>query len=402
MTSFQDDKPFLLTFPPLFHKVKNQANDTKKPMALSINQQIWQQITQARRVAIFLPANRNVVAGAWALQYLLYNHQKTAHLFSDNQVFAKKLDFLPYITPIHSEIELEYINQINIKVQNKNLKNLKYDFETLNGEDLLTLQLTTDQHLAAKDILLGEKSFNYDLIINLNSPSPDALGSFYVKHQKFFKQSPIINIDIDPNNELYGHINLVKIQENSLANLILELYQEISPSLLNRNSSSLLLSQLLLDNSLEANFKNHPLVKELIHYGADYRLLMDKLFHQNDNNYLQCLGTVLKNLQIKNKVATTMISQKMISPETDIQHFIKQIINDILQHVKEIQALVFSIEENQEWKHIVYDFSGDNGLYYKLNRHYHVLGMNQNQLVLSSPLENIETCQDKIIRTLRN
>ncbi len=162
------------------------------------------------------------------------------------------------------------------------------------------------------------------------------------------------------------------------------------------------MSQLLLDNSLEANFKNHPLVKDLIHYGADYRLIMDELFHQNDNNYLQCLGTVLKNLQIKNKVAVTMISQKMISPDLDIQHFIKQIINDILQHVKEIQALVFSIEENQEWKHIVYDFSGDHGLYYKLNRHYHVLGMNQNQIVLSSPLENIESCQDKIIRALRN
>ncbi|HOX97350.1 MAG TPA: hypothetical protein PL066_03310 [bacterium] len=179
-------------------------------MALSTIQQIWQQITQARRVAIFLPHNRNVVAGAWALQYLLYNHQKTAHIFSDNQVFAKKLDFLPYNTPIYSEIELEYTNQINIKVQNKNLKSLKYEFETLNGEDLLTLQLTSDQHLAAKDITLGEKSFNYDLIINLNAPNPEILGSFYVKHQKFFKQAPVVNIDIDPDNELYGHINLVK------------------------------------------------------------------------------------------------------------------------------------------------------------------------------------------------
>ncbi|HPL93046.1 MAG TPA: hypothetical protein PLB38_02065 [bacterium] len=375
---------------------------TPKNMALSTIQQIWQQITQARRVAIFLPHNRNVVAGAWALQYLLYNHQKTAHIFSDNQVFAKKLDFLPYSTPIYSEIELEYTNQINIKVQNKNLKSLKYEFETLNGEDLLTLQLTSDQHLAAKDIILGEKSFNYDLIINLNAPSTEMLGSFYVKHQKFFKQAPVVNIDIDPDNELYGHINLVKIQENSIANLLLEFYLEISPTLLNRNSSSLLLSQLLLDNSSETNFKNHPLVKELIRYGADYRLIMDKLFHQNDSQYLQCLGTVLKNLQIKNKVAVTMLSQKMITPEIDIQHFIKQIVNDTLQHVKEIQALVFSIEENQEWKHIIYDFSGDHGLYYKLNRHYHVLGMNQNQIVLSSPLESIESCQDKIIRALRN
>lgn len=375
---------------------------TPKNMALSTIQQIWQQITQARRVAIFLPQNRNVVAGAWALQYLLYNHQKTAHIFSDNQVFAKKLDFLPYSTPIYSEIELEYTNQINIKVQNKNLKSLKYEFETLNGEDLLTLQLTSDQHLAAKDITLGEKSFNYDLIINLNAPSNEMLGSFYVKHQKFFKQAPIINIDIDPDNELYGHINFVKIQENSIANLLLEFYLEISPTLLTRNSASLLLSQLLLDNSSETNFKNHPLVKELIRYGADYRLIMDKLFHQNDSQYLQCLGTVLKNLQIKNKVAVTMLSQKMIMPEIDIQHFIKQIVNDTLQHVKEIQALVFSIEEQQEWKHIIYDFSGDHGLYYKLNRHYHVLGMNQNQIVLSSPLESIDSCQDKIIRALRN
>ena len=375
---------------------------TPKNMALSTIQQIWQQITQARRVAIFLPHNRNVVAGAWALQYLLYNHQKTAHIFSDNQVFAKKLDFLPYSTPIYPEIELEYTNQINIKVQNKNLKSLKYEFETLNGEDLLTLQLTSDQHLAAKDIILGEKSFNYDLIINLNAPSTEMLGSFYVKHQKFFKQAPIVNIDIDPDNELYGHINFVKIQENSIANLLLEFYLEISPTLLTRNSASLLLSQLLLDNSSETNFKNHPLVKELIRYGADYRLIMDKLFHQNDSQYLQCLGTVLKNLQIKNKVAVTMLSQKMITPEIDIQHFIKQIVNDTLQHVKEIQALVFSIEEQQEWKHIIYDFSGDHGLYYKLNRHYHVLGMNQNQIVLSSPLESIDSCQDKIIRALRN
>ncbi|HOX97349.1 MAG TPA: hypothetical protein PL066_03305 [bacterium] len=187
-----------------------------------------------------------------------------------------------------------------------------------------------------------------------------------------------------------------------MANLLLEFYQEISPSLLNRNSASLLLAQLLLDNSTETNFKNHPLVKELIRYDADYRLIMDKMFHQNDSQYLQCLGTVLKNLQIKNKVAVTMLSQKMIAPELDIQHFIKQIINDTLQHVKEIQALIFSIEENQEWKHIIYDFSGDRGLYYKLNRHYHVLGTNQNQIVLSSPLENIDDCQDKIIRALRN
>lgn len=371
-------------------------------MALSLNQQIWQQITQAKKIAIFLPGNRNVLAAAWALQYLIYQQQKNSQVFTENSTFQKKLDFLPYTSPIFTEIQLEYINQINIKIDNKNIKSLKYELESLNQDNLLILQVVTDNHLNNKDITLGEKSFNYDLIITINTPSLEMLGEFYVKNPKFFKQTAIINIDVDPSNELYGHLNLVKIQENSISNLIYELYQEFGQKFLNRNSASLLLSQLLLDNSLEANFKNHPQIKELIRYDADYRLIMDKLFHQNNHEYLQCLGTILKNLQIKDKVARTMISQKNLPTELDMQHFSKQIIADLLQHIKEIQFLLFSIEENQEWKHIIYDLSGENNVYYKLNRHYHVLGMNQNQIVLSSPLEDIDRCQEKIIRDLRH
>jgi len=80
-----------------------------------------------------------------------------------------------------------------------------------------------------------------DLIITLDSPTLESLGSIYEENKSMFGEIPIINIDYHKENTLYGAINLVDTNVSSLTELIavvmsfsgVKLSEDIATNLLN-------------------------------------------------------------------------------------------------------------------------------------------------------------------------
>lgn len=372
-------------------------------MTLTKNQQIWQQIKEAKNIAICFDSQNHNLLSAMALDYFLKNSNKNVSLFTTNDLNTKKFKFLKYPIHVNTEFKIEYLSQINVSLDKNSLKTFKYSIEkTDNNETLLNIKIATkNKHITTRDLNLGEKTFNYDLIITINTPDLDILESLYKNNLKFFKHTNLINIDINPENELYGDINLVEINEKSTTNLIYKLYKEISPQLLNKTSSSLLLAAFLLDDLNEDSKSRHGnFINEMIENGADYHEIKTELFYNKDENYLNILGQILKNIEINDGILTTVIPKQLNLEEKYLQEILPQIINDLLKHVRGIKTIIVSAEFTADWKHIVYKLKAEGQNWKNLIQKYHILGMNDKQIVISSPLESIEIIHEKIRQIL--
>ncbi|KXK08537.1 MAG: Bifunctional oligoribonuclease and PAP phosphatase NrnA [Microgenomates bacterium OLB22] len=66
-----------------------------------------------------------------------------------------------------------------------------------------------------------------DLIITIESPRLESLGSIYTQDQETFALTPVINIDRRFNNTMYGKINLVDKQAASVSQLVLQLLYQL-------------------------------------------------------------------------------------------------------------------------------------------------------------------------------
>jgi nanoRNase/pAp phosphatase (c-di-AMP/oligoRNAs hydrolase) len=80
-----------------------------------------------------------------------------------------------------------------------------------------------------------------DLIITVNTMKLDDLGPVYEENKEFFREKPIVNIDFQKENTLYGAINLIDANVSSMTELIavvmsfcgVKLSEDIATNLLN-------------------------------------------------------------------------------------------------------------------------------------------------------------------------
>ncbi len=373
-------------------------------MTLSLAQQSWQQIQQANKIAICFSNDNENLLTALALEYLLKQEQKSVNLFTNKNINHQKFKFLKYPILFETELNSSYYTDININLKNNKVKSFTYNIEKFNSEEnILNIKIeTSNDHLKTRSVNLGERSYNYDLVITINTPNLEMLDNLYTKNKKFFRNSAIINIDCDANNELYGDINWIKIQENSSLQQILSLYEEFAPQLLNEKSSSLMMTALITNNIKQISYqKDSKLIKKLSQAGANYHKINTELFYKHNNHYLKILGQALKNLEIQNNIAFTIIPKNLNIEENYLQEIIPHLINDVLKHIRNVSTFVISSEFETDWKHIFYNLGPEKQNWKKIMNNYHLLGMNKNQLVLSTPLDNIENLHKKFINLLK-
>lgn len=373
-------------------------------MSLSLAQQSWQAMQKAENIAICFYADNSNLLTALSLEYLLKQQDKNVKLFSNQNINYQKFKFLKYPIELNTELNSSYYSEINIHLKNQGLKSFKYELNKINeDEHILNIKIQTkNDHIKTREISLGDRAYNYDLIITINSPNPESLENLYAENHKLFRNLPIINIDFDPNNELYGDINWINIEENSSIPQILSLYQEFAPQLLNQMSASIMMTAVIVNNINQLSYENDgELIKLFSEAGADYHQINSELFYNQDSRYLKILGQVLKNVEIKDKVLMTVIPQILNLDERYLQEVIPHLINDVLKHVKNIETIIVSAEFKTDWKHIFYNIGPAEKNWRKLMNKYHLLGMNRDQLVLSTELEDIKSLQEDFIKLIK-
>jgi nanoRNase/pAp phosphatase (c-di-AMP/oligoRNAs hydrolase) len=73
---------------------------------------------------------------------------------------------------------------------------------------------------AVEDIHYEYSGLDFDLLALVGVPRLEDLGDLYRENRRDFEGNIILNLDISPQNELYGQINIVDTSKGSLAELL--------------------------------------------------------------------------------------------------------------------------------------------------------------------------------------
>lgn len=189
-----------------------------------------------------------------------------------------------------------------------------------------------------------EDDVTFDLIIALDSDDLPVLGNCGAK--AFSRRTHSLVIDHHAFNEFYGTVNVVDVFRVSTTEVIIALFDRIGWDIPVVGSNALLLG-MLSDTQL---FKTGPVgvstfktVQRLIQIGADYALLVEKVFSKYETGYLRLLGEVLSRAHLESHVYWTWVT-----PEDFDRYGLKQTnrfyaVDDLITDQKARIAATFQV-----------------------------------------------------------
>lgn len=236
--------------------------------------EIKQLISEAKNICL-IPSQNNEpesLTSALALFYTLKELNKNVNLITED--FPEKMSFLipslDFITsPKNFVISIpQNIAEVSQIYYEKNEKSLK-------------IHLTVDRgHIKKEDLSFYFSDSKPDLVITLGIQDftkelTNRLDSF-----GFILDTPIINIDNNPENIKFGKINL--IEDKSISEITLKTIKSIHQDLVKKDFANCILTGLIIHYENFRNVRTSPEVFEtaadLIKKGADYQQIINNLY----------------------------------------------------------------------------------------------------------------------------
>ena len=328
-------------------------------------EQIIEQIKKANNVLITFPASKNgeAIAGGLALASVLSKQGKNAEILSDLetedpyiQKQNKTFSFLPGYNKIKTSIDSLRKFVISLDLTNTKVKQVKYRMES----DSLKFFITPQKGVfTPEEVTAGSTEAAFDLVITLNTPDMEALGSVYEDDPELFYNTPIINIDNNSANEEFGEINLVGLTAPSTAEILYNLFQRGLEEEVDEDVATCLLSGIIYKTKSfkTLNITPHTLsiTSELISQGARREEIMNELYRSKDINVLKLWGRVLARLSgsrdnklIWSSVLKTDLEKTQAQP-SDLADIIDELISNIPQ--AKISVIFYEIPAQEEAEH---------------------------------------------------
>jgi nanoRNase/pAp phosphatase (c-di-AMP/oligoRNAs hydrolase) len=295
-------------------------------MSLDPQEQFYKFITDAKDVLIFIPENPSfdAIGSAWALNFFLENKNISATIVSNKKPSEAKIDFLPGPKNIISEISGAREFVLSFDTSRNKIMGLRQ--ETIG--DSFNVYLTPEKgSIDPRDFSFILAKFKYDLIVILDSPDLESLGTVYINNSDLFFEVPIINIDHRSNNENFGQINLVDITASSCAEILKPILESVDPSSFDKNVATCLMTGIIgaTGNFQKKNTTPKALLAaaDIMDRGADQQGIIRWLYKTQPLSILKLLGRVMSKLnwEEKTKLAWASLSlddfvQSRTSPES--------------------------------------------------------------------------------------
>ena len=266
---------------------------------LNQEQQIFEQIKKAKNILITFNKTweGDAIASALALFWVCKKQEKNvkivAEKFNDNDIF----NFLPAYDNIEFSLNVSQDFIISLDTSNAKVGQVKYNTK----ENSLDFVISPKEGIFTDDdVSSASENFKYDLIIALDTPDIESIGSIYDNNTNFFYKTPIINIDHHSNNEQFGQINHIELTAISTTEILFNLIMAYSKNLIDANIATCLLSGII---SKTKSFKTQNITpqslaisSQLIAMGADRAKIVNKLYRSRPLNLLKLWGRVLARL----------------------------------------------------------------------------------------------------------
>ena len=227
---------------------------------------------------------------------------------------------------------------ISIDTSKNKISRLRYEKE--NG--ILKIFLATDQKVEQRDVALEPGAFYYDLIITLDAPDMESLGSIFKDNTELFFGKPTLNIDHKSANEYFGEINLVEPTAAACAEIVTRLIEGLGPNLFSRESATALLTGLIEKTHSFQNAKTTPqalnLASLLITKGGQQEKIIQHLYKTVPLNRLKLWGRLLSQLDFdteKNAVWLLAANEDFSATQTsprDLPYILEE-IDDLFPQV---------------------------------------------------------------------
>ncbi len=318
-------------------------------------QTITNTISKAQRIAVALPQlpNIDLVAAAFAIftaiEGLKTGPKKTVMVFS--AALSRRGLSLPFIKnapPIYPGLNSS--SQLEIKVSNRNAKPSELRYEKT--DEGLTIFISPEEGMQFRegDVTVLPNATDFDLLIILGSMSFEQLGNLYTDNTKLFFETPHINIDINPANEFFGTVNLVKTTTSSVSEVVMDILEQIPGALESESVSTALLTGIISRTSSFRDPKTNPQAflksARLIELGAKHQEIIQHLFKTKSLAQLQLWGRALARLtafpekQILTAVVTKSDMEKtQVEPES-----LQVVVRDIIEMITGYSLVILLAE----------------------------------------------------------
>jgi phosphoesterase RecJ-like protein len=321
---------------------------------LNQNQQVFEQIKKAKNILITFNRvwNGDAVASALAFYLILKKLDKNVDIAAEKFAQGDLYNFLPSYGKIQNSLDNLRKFIISLDISDAKVDKIKYKLEENTLDFIISPR---DGFFTHEDIQSKSGDFKYDLIISLDTPDLETLGSIYDNDTEFFYQTPIINIDHHSTNEEYGQVNLVELTSIATSEILFNLFTNYSRDLIDEDIATCLLAGIIAKTR---SFKTQNITpqslaisSQLVSMGAKREEIVTRLYRSRSINVLKIWGRVLARLKssLNNKLVWSVLKtedfEKTGTSENDLDEVIDELIINIPQ--AKIIVLVYETKEQE-------------------------------------------------------
>lgn len=331
---------------------------------LSISEQIFRQIDQAKSILVVFPMDweADSVSASLALFLTLKKLGKNVEIVAANsRQKSNNLSFLPGYLEIKDKIEHLRRFIVSLDISKTKVSQIKYVVE---NDQLNFIISPEDGWFETKDISFKAGEFKYDLIISLGADDLESLGEIYDKNIEFFYKTPIINLSCRAANEEFGQINFIDLGSVAVSEAVYKLIKLRDRILLDENIATTLLAGIILKTK---NFKTGNLTPEtllatsdLIGLGARREEIINQIYRQRQISDLKLWGKILNNLKLDTdrKLAWSYLKRGDYL-ENNHEQTIKDVAEELIANLPNIKNLLILQEgSNSVIKIFSFSFGG--------------------------------------------
>ena len=180
----------------------------------------------------------------------------------------------------------------------------KLGYKKLEAEKKLRIIITPKAgNFTAENVSVEAGSYHYDLIVVLDTPVVDRLGSLYDDNTELFYETPVVNIDHHPGNDYFGKVNWIDLTATSTAEILVSLIESLAREtpLLDSEIATALLTGIIGDTGSFQNANTTPksftVAAQLVAAGARQQEIIKHLFKTKPLSTLKLWGVILGGLQ---------------------------------------------------------------------------------------------------------
>lgn len=267
---------------------------------LSPKQQVVERIKSAKKVLILTHKNPDGDAlGSMSALFLFFKKIGKEAIAVCNDTPPSIFSFLPSASEIAQNFAGVRDFVVSVDVSKIKADKIMYKVE----DNRLNIILTPESGQFEENMVsFPAGGYNFDLIVVLDSPDLERIGSPYEKNPDVFFETPVINIDHHAGNDFFGQVNLVELNATSTAEILVSVMEALSPqkSPFDENIATALLTGIITDTGSFQNANTTPksltIAAQLVAAGGNREDIIKRIYKTRTLSTLRLWGRALTNI----------------------------------------------------------------------------------------------------------